>query len=235
MQTDQTALTAAFGCHIVQTEADDLLRAWRTAAGPAVEEKKNLILSLFETPDPVSDPLTIKLTPADLDVAARVAAVEASLRTDDSVQVALDTATPPADRIVVQEAATAVSLREAAVQLARAERMPSVSLTSGYGRVAYPSGAFPSWDDLRTNWTIGAVVQVPLLTGGRLRADERIAVTNLEEARLRLRQIDELAAPSEEMVVRTEFTPIGTWLLLASLPLLLTGALLRGSRWGVLP
>ena len=29
MQTDQAALTAAFGCHIVQTEADDLLRHWR--------------------------------------------------------------------------------------------------------------------------------------------------------------------------------------------------------------
>ena len=31
MQTDQTALTAAFGCHVVQTEADDLLRFEREA------------------------------------------------------------------------------------------------------------------------------------------------------------------------------------------------------------
>ena len=29
MQTDHTALTAAFGCHIVQTEADELLRHFR--------------------------------------------------------------------------------------------------------------------------------------------------------------------------------------------------------------
>jgi L-arabinose isomerase len=73
MQTDQTALTAAFGCHIVQTEADDLLRIWRTVEGHAVEEKKQLILSLFETPDPVSDPVTTRLTAGDLEVAARVA------------------------------------------------------------------------------------------------------------------------------------------------------------------
>ena len=30
MHTDPTALTAAFGCHVVQTEADDLLRLSRT-------------------------------------------------------------------------------------------------------------------------------------------------------------------------------------------------------------
>ena len=48
-------------------------------------------------------------------------------------------------------------------------------------------------------------------------------------------EIEGLAAPSEEMVVRTELTPLGTWFLLASLALLLAGALLRGSRWGVLP
>ena len=48
-------------------------------------------------------------------------------------------------------------------------------------------------------------------------------------------EIDALAAPSEEMILRTEITPIGIWFLLASLPLLLSGALLRGSRWGVLP
>ncbi len=32
MQTDPTAFTAAFGCHIVQTEADDLLRCTGTAS-----------------------------------------------------------------------------------------------------------------------------------------------------------------------------------------------------------
>lgn len=71
MQTDQTALTAAFGCHVVQTEADALLRHWNQASDGDVEAKKSKILALFDTPDPISDPLTVKLTNADLVTAAR--------------------------------------------------------------------------------------------------------------------------------------------------------------------
>jgi len=73
MQTDQTALTAAFGCHIVQTEADELLKLQRTVTKEEIEAKKAQILDLFDTPDPKSDPITEKLTDADLQVAARVA------------------------------------------------------------------------------------------------------------------------------------------------------------------
>ena len=73
MQTDHTALTAAFGCHIVQTEADELLRLERTVTEKEIEGKKIQILDLFDTPDPKSDPITEKLTDKDLHVAARVA------------------------------------------------------------------------------------------------------------------------------------------------------------------
>lgn len=73
MQTDQTALTAAFGCHVVQTEAEDLLRLERTVNDAEIEHKRAQILDLFDTPDPVSDPLTRKLSEDDLHVAARVA------------------------------------------------------------------------------------------------------------------------------------------------------------------
>jgi L-arabinose isomerase len=73
MQTDHTALTAAFGCHIVQTEADELLKLERTVTKTEIKDKKTQILDLFETPDPKSDPITEKLTEKDLQVAARVA------------------------------------------------------------------------------------------------------------------------------------------------------------------
>jgi len=73
MQTDQTALTAAFGCHIVQTEADELLKSQSTVTEDEIEAKKAEILNLFDTPDPKSDPITDKLTDEDLHVAARVA------------------------------------------------------------------------------------------------------------------------------------------------------------------
>jgi L-arabinose isomerase len=73
MQTDQAALTAAFGCHVVQTEADDLLTCERRVTAPEVEAKKGEILALFDMPDPGADPVTSKLTPEDLERAARVA------------------------------------------------------------------------------------------------------------------------------------------------------------------
>jgi L-arabinose isomerase len=73
MQTDQAALTAAFGCHIVQTEADDLLACERRVTPDQVKAKTNEILALFDTPDPGADPVTSKLTPEDLERAARVA------------------------------------------------------------------------------------------------------------------------------------------------------------------
>jgi L-arabinose isomerase len=74
MQTDQTALTAAFGCHVVQTEVCDLLRHWHAVSGADIEAKQRQILDLFDTPDPKSDPITTKLTAADLETAARAAA-----------------------------------------------------------------------------------------------------------------------------------------------------------------
>lgn len=73
MQTDHTALTAAFGCHIVQTEAGDLMRRLRGVSDADAEAMKRRVLELFDTPDPCSDPITRKLTTEDLDIAARVA------------------------------------------------------------------------------------------------------------------------------------------------------------------
>ena len=69
MQSDPTALTAAFGCHIVQTEPDDLLRWQRTVTPEEIAAKQRQILEMFDTPDPKSDPITRKLTDEDLLVA----------------------------------------------------------------------------------------------------------------------------------------------------------------------
>ena len=73
MHTDPTALTAAFGCHIVQTEADDLLRLSRTVTPAEIATKQDAILAMFDLPDPKVDPLTLKVTPEDLRIAAQVA------------------------------------------------------------------------------------------------------------------------------------------------------------------
>ncbi|MCE5215647.1 L-fucose/L-arabinose isomerase family protein [bacterium] len=72
MHTDPTAVTAAFGCHVVQCEPDDILRHYLTAEEAQVQAKQAEILGFFDTPDPVSDPVTTRLTEADLATAARV-------------------------------------------------------------------------------------------------------------------------------------------------------------------
>lgn len=73
MHTDPTALTAAFGAHVVLCEPEDIHRHWADPDPAAVAAKKDQILAFFDTPDPVSDPITMKLTDADLDTAARAA------------------------------------------------------------------------------------------------------------------------------------------------------------------
>jgi len=95
-------------------------------------------------------------------------------------------------RNAVREVAAVVDLREASLRAARAERRPSVSVTSNYSRVAYPSGFFPT-GDFRTNWTVGAAVELPILTGGRQRGSEMVARAELEQSRLELQQVRELA------------------------------------------
>ncbi|MCX7886351.1 MAG: L-fucose/L-arabinose isomerase family protein [Verrucomicrobiae bacterium] len=73
MHTDPTALTAAFGCHVVQCEPDEILRHYRDEYAAEIEVKKRQILDFFDTPDPKSDPITTKLTEHDLHVAAKAA------------------------------------------------------------------------------------------------------------------------------------------------------------------
>ncbi len=73
MHVDPTAVTAAFGCHVALCEPDEILKFYLQEDKAAVEAKKQVILGFFDTPDPVSDPLTTKLTDHDLEVAAKAA------------------------------------------------------------------------------------------------------------------------------------------------------------------
>lgn len=95
------------------------------------------------------------------------------------------------DRWAVAEAEATVRLREASLASVEAQRRPAVSLNATYSRVAYPSGLLPAFD--RTNWSIGASVSLPILTGGRQRGDELIARAELDQARAQREQTEELA------------------------------------------
>ena len=73
MQVDPTAVSRTFGCHVALCEPDEILPLYRDPDAAAVAAMKGRILDFFDTPDPVSDPWTEKLTEHDLDVAARAA------------------------------------------------------------------------------------------------------------------------------------------------------------------
>lgn len=114
------------------------------------------------------------------------------------VMTAAGTPAAGVGRSTVRQAETAVRISEASVDVARALRRPSASLTSTYGEVAYPSGPLPGFGDFRRNWTVGASVQMSIFDGGRLRAEELIARADAEEARARLLQTRELALVDNE-------------------------------------
>jgi outer membrane protein TolC len=125
--------------------------------------------------------------------AARVSTVEQALvDVGRSTKSSLGASVPQPDRTVVAQAETVVRQREASLKLTEAARMPTVSLNSSYTRLGYPSNGVPLFD--RTNWTLGASVQLPILTGGRQRGDEIVARADVDDARLRLQQTKELAA-----------------------------------------
>lgn len=102
--------------------------------------------------------------------------------------------TAATSRSSVRQAGEAVDVQEGLLRIQKAQRLPSVALTSQLGRVAYPSGGLPGWSDFRQNWSVGVGLSMPLFTGGRLRGEQLVARANVDEARLRLRQTTELAA-----------------------------------------
>lgn len=141
----------------------------------------------------LEDALDRDVLPPPAPFESRLAKAQALFDTTRPSMLLVQSAPLP-DRTAVREAGTLVQLREAALKAARAERLPTVTFNSSYGRVSYPSGPLPRLDDFRTNWTVGATLQVPILTGGRLRGDELVARADLAQTRLELRRVEELAA-----------------------------------------
>ena len=76
MQTDPTAVTAAFGSHVTPCEPDEIMAEYLVLRDDDAEVAalRARILDFFETPDPGADPVAEKLKTEDLMTAARVAA-----------------------------------------------------------------------------------------------------------------------------------------------------------------
>jgi outer membrane protein TolC len=168
-----------------------LIRA-RANRDVAMLRLKQLLELPVDYPLQLADSLGGDTLPPPSVFAERVGAVERMLRPDGQEPVSLQVTAQIPERTAVTQAATTVRLREASLKLTTAQRMPSVSVTSTYSRIAYPADVLqPTFN--RTNWSIGASLSVPILTGGRQRGDEAVAQAELAQAKAERQQVAELA------------------------------------------
>ena len=98
-----------------------------------------------------------------------------------------------ANRAAVLEAEEMVARGEQLLQASQAGRLPAVTVTSTYERVAYPLDGTPSWNNSRANWTVGARIDFPVMTGGKQQGSDAMARAELDAARARLRLTQQLA------------------------------------------
>ena len=72
MHSDPTMISSWFGSHVVECEANELMTCYEKVTDDEILQKEKQILDFFDTPDPVSDPISMKLQNGDLRMAARV-------------------------------------------------------------------------------------------------------------------------------------------------------------------
>lgn len=73
MHADPTAISAAFGLHVPLLEVDDVIELYEKVTDEEISAECEIIDREFDTPEPKSDPITMKLTEADKRRAARSA------------------------------------------------------------------------------------------------------------------------------------------------------------------
>jgi outer membrane protein TolC len=151
---------------------------------------------------PLDEPLSLT-TPIDQpETITRIIATNASASPDATLaSLASDTlaALPLSDtltsaRAPVRESELAVRAQEGQLRVARADRFPSLALTSNYQRLFFPQSVFPNLNEFSENWSVGGSISLSLFSGGRVTGGVEVARANLEQARAQLQQTRELAA-----------------------------------------
>ncbi|HEY0528210.1 MAG TPA: TolC family protein [Gemmatimonadaceae bacterium] len=150
---------------------------------------------------PLDTPLQLT-TAVDEEAAATSAALEAAGFTSDTAAI---------NRATVRQAAEAIDAQRGLLRIARAQRFPSLALTSQYGKVAFPLNTFPGGGDFRTNWTVGVASQLPLFTGGRIKGEQMVAEANLREAQARYDQVREFAALDSRIAINNLVQARAAW------------------------
>jgi outer membrane protein TolC len=151
---------------------------------------------------PLDAPLTLT-TPIDEPATiSRVIAANAAIGNNAAnVANVADTLAPlsisdtsSAYRAPVRQSVEAVRAQEGQYRAARADRFPTLSLTSGYQRLFFPTAFLPTLNQYSENWNVGGSLSLSLFSGGRVTGNIEQARANLDEAKARLQQARELAA-----------------------------------------
>ncbi|MFL5501634.1 MAG: TolC family protein [Gemmatimonadaceae bacterium] len=207
VQTDKVLAQTQLARNVGNVSEFDLLRAQVSSANqrPVVirrradRESAYLLLKQF-----LNIPLdaSLELTTVVDDSASTNAALA-------SIGVEVDTVAT--NRATVRQGAEAIDVQRGLLRIAKGSRLPSLALTSQYGKVAFPLTNFPGGGDFRTNWTVGVAAAIPIFTGGRLKGDQLVAEANLHEAEARYDQLRDFAALDARVTINDLLEARAAW------------------------
>jgi outer membrane protein len=207
-QTDELLRQTTLARRVGNTSEFDLLRATVTRDNqrPIVIQRRGdrdiAYLRLKQLLNlPLDEPVQLT-TPIDQPATvSRVIAANATTAGNASLVSAVDTLAPlpvpdtaTSDRAPVRQSEENVRAQEGLLRVARADRLPSLALTSNYQRLFFPNNFAPNLSQYSENWTIGGSLGLSLFSGGRVTGQIEVARANLDEARAQLQLSRELAA-----------------------------------------
>ena len=209
VQTEEALRQTTLARQVGNQSEFDLLRARVTRDNqipPLLQAKTSRNLSYLRLKQllnvPYSDSLTLTDGIVDVEAAANARVTAASndratltamvFAISDSIVRQSDTTTEA--RSTVRQLDEALTAQQAQRRITKSEYLPNVTLSTSYGRVAFPTGGVPDWNQFVNNWTVTVGASMPLFTGGRIRGENVVAKANVAEAKARLQQTRELAS-----------------------------------------
>jgi outer membrane protein len=146
---------------------------------------------------PLEEPVALTTPIDEPAIVTRVIALNAQAEAPSAADSLAPPPTPDtttSSRAPVRESEQALRAQEGLLKVAQADRLPSVSLSSNYQRLFFPSGFAPNLSQYSENWTVGGSIGLSLFSGGRITGQVEVARANVDDARARLQQTRELAA-----------------------------------------
>lgn len=209
VQTEEALRQTSLARQVGNQSEFDLLRARVTRDNqipPLLQAKTSRNLAYLRLKQllnvPYSDSLTLTDGIVDVEAAANARVTAASndratltamvFAMSDSIVRQSDTTTEA--RSTVRQLDEALTAQQAQRRITKSEYLPNVTLSTSYGRVAFPTGGVPDWNQFVNNWTVTVGASMPLFTGGRIRGENVVAKANVAEAKARLQQTRELAS-----------------------------------------